>query len=193
MRLRNDDRGATLVEYALLVALILVVSIGAIQRVQDDSGDKLVADEERVGTAEDNAFYASGSTTTTAPVGTTTTTAPTTAMQPSSLVASPAPNNSGNKWIAHVTVTITDSSGNPVTGAEVQGSWTDPNPAVATQCTTTAPSGTCSMQRTDLNDNKPTAQFTITGVTAPGYSWTVGTGSTTVSVSCSPPLNGDCD
>ena len=179
------DRGATLVEYAMAIALIVVVSIGVVSRLQSESEEKLGNDAGRVGSVEDNAFYASGATTTTVGSGTTTTTAGTTAVHPSQLTATPPSSNDGNKWIGSVTVKIEDGAGNAVGGVLVTGNWTDPSPTTTTSCTTTAPSGTCSMQRTDIQDSKPTATFGITAISGTGFTWTPsGTDATTVIVNC---------
>jgi pilus assembly protein Flp/PilA len=42
-RLRRDDRGASLVEYVLLVALIAVVCIVALQLLGNSASDKLTS------------------------------------------------------------------------------------------------------------------------------------------------------
>ncbi len=52
-RLRSDDRGATAVEYGLMVALIAVVIIGAVVLLGDNLSDMFggVADEVEAPTA----------------------------------------------------------------------------------------------------------------------------------------------
>lgn len=81
----RDSRGATLVEYALVVALVVVPSIGAISRVNDNSGDYYSRASDDIGdlpqTGIDNTPVSStpqASTSTTAPPTTSTTAAPTT-------------------------------------------------------------------------------------------------------------------
>jgi len=46
---RPDERGATLVEYAMLVALVVVLLLGVLQALADDSGDELEARADRSG------------------------------------------------------------------------------------------------------------------------------------------------
>ena len=197
-RLRaRGDRAATLVEYALIVALVVVVSLGAITRLQTSGRNELTASGTRAGSSPDGAYYPGGSTSTTSPSGTTTTTTGSVAVQPSSLTASPPATNDGNKWIANATVTVTTTSSpfTGVAGAIVAGEWTLPDggSTFTTSCTTTAPAGTCSVQRTDIGDNKVTAVFTITSITSPTFTWTPGPGdATTVTVAC-PGSPATCD
>lgn len=187
------DRGATAVEYGLIVGLIIVASLGAISSVQSGSEDHLTADAGRIGSQTDDAYYAGTSSTASTAATTTSTTAATVAVRPSSLVASPAATNDGNKWIANATVTVVDSGGTPRAGVLVQGSWTDPSPTTAASCTTTAPSGTCQLQRTDVQDSKSTATFVISSVTGTGVTWTPSGGdATTVVVNC-PGSPSTCD
>ena len=83
LRLR-DSRGATLVEYALIVALVAIPSIGALSRLDDASGDYYTDASDDIGdlpqlgidTSSDSSVPSGGSTTTVAP--TTSTVAPTT-------------------------------------------------------------------------------------------------------------------
>lgn len=193
LRRARADHGATMVEYALILALVVVVSLGAISRTQTRSSSELSSGAGRVGSSADNSYYAGVVTTTTSPSGTTTTTAAPTAVHPASLTATPASTNDGNKWIGKATVTVRDSSNQPVAGVLVQGDWTDPNPSVPGECTTTAPNGTCQLQRTDINDSKATTTFTIFAVSGTGVLWTPGAGdATSVTVSC-PGSAATCD
>ena len=50
-RLRRDDRGASLVEYVLLVALIAVVCIVALQLLGNSASDKLTSVGNSISTA----------------------------------------------------------------------------------------------------------------------------------------------
>ena len=49
----RSERGATLVEYALLVSLIAVASIGAIQYMGNRAGSKLVSVSSAIGQPAD--------------------------------------------------------------------------------------------------------------------------------------------
>lgn len=195
----RDDRGATMVEYALAVALVVVGTIGGISKIVDSGDDVLGSSGNRVGSADDTSYYAGATTTSsTTPSSTTSTTAlPGTAVQPSSITATPPPSNAGNKWIANATVAVTMSSSpfSGVAGLLVEGEWTlvGGGSVDAASCTTTA-SGTCTVQRTDIVDAKPVAVFTITAISGPGFYWTPGPGdATTLAVGCSPPLDISCD
>jgi hypothetical protein len=185
-RLRGDV-GATVTEYALIVSFIVISSMGAIQVIEDGGEQRLEASDGRI-SAVDDAYYAGVATTTTAGSGTTTTTAPPDGVQPSSLTAAPAATNDGNKWIANATVTVTRTASpfSGVSGMVVTGDWTLPGGGSAdtATCTTTS-AGTCTVQRTDIQDSKDTAVFTITSITGPTYTWTPGAGDvTTVTVGC---------
>src|SRR5688572_17005960 len=120
----GGERGATLVEYAMLVALVAVVSIGVIQRVQDGGEEKLDESDERV-SAEDNAFYAPAASSTTIVTPSSTSTLPPItvhiALNPSVVVQ----DASGNKWQTTITYTILDTNGDGVIGATISGAWTD--------------------------------------------------------------------
>lgn len=81
----RDSRGATLVEYALVVALVVVPSIGAIARVNDNSSDYYSNASDDIGDLPQSGIdntpdssVPSGSSSTTAPATTSTTAAPTT-------------------------------------------------------------------------------------------------------------------
>jgi len=50
-RVRRDDRGASLVEYVLLVALIAVVCIVALQLLGNSASDKLTSVGNAISTA----------------------------------------------------------------------------------------------------------------------------------------------
>ncbi len=78
-----DTRGATLVEYALIVSLVVVPSIGAIRRLDDNSRDYYSNASDDIGDlpqadidTSPSSSAVPASTTTTVPVSTTTTTAP---------------------------------------------------------------------------------------------------------------------
>ena len=66
IRRRLQDRGAVLPEYALIIALVVVGSLGLIQNAQTRGTSRLSASGARV-TASDGAYYA-GAVATTVPV-----------------------------------------------------------------------------------------------------------------------------
>ena len=191
-RWTRHDRGVTTVEYALGVALIIVVSIGAISSIEDSGSDRLEQSGDRFEVA-DGAYYPGAPTTTTTPSGSTTSVVPL-SVNPSSVTAAPPASDSGNKWIANASVVVSDSSGNPVSGAALSGTWVlNPGGPTETANCTTDNSGTCILQRTDINDSKSSAVVTITGITGPGLIWTPDvTDATTVTVNC-PGTPSTCD
>lgn len=186
-RFRQDDAGATVIEYSLAVALVLVVSLGGIEALNDRGSDRLAASGDRAGQALDGAYYPGVVTTTTAAGATTTTVASTPGAQPSAVTASPAASNSGSKWIANATIKVTTTASpfGPVAGMVVSGVWSFPTgPTDSASCTTTA-AGTCTVQETDIQDNRETATFTITSITGPNFTWTPGAGDVvSVAVAC---------
>jgi Flp pilus assembly pilin Flp len=197
---RHQDRGATLVEYAMVVSLVVVVLIGGITKITDSGDEKLEASGERVGTSEDNSYYAgTSSTSSTTPASSTTTTSlPGQQIQPSNITATPPPSSSsGNRWVANatVTVTLTTSPFTGIAGLVVTGRWTDGSGPDEEQTCTTSASGTCIVQFTDIQDIRPSATFTIDSISGPGFFWTAGGAGdvTSLVVGCSPPLDASCD
>ncbi len=84
-----DGRGATLVEYALIISLFVVPSIGALRRLDSNSRDYYANASDDIGDLPQSDIDTSpsssavpASTTTTVPVSTTTTAAPTTTTAP---------------------------------------------------------------------------------------------------------------
>ena len=195
-RARSDDRGATLVEYALGIALILIVSIGAVTNIQSRGKTQLAASDDRVTPAADNQYYPGGSTPSTVPSTTTTTAPGSIAVH---LQASPAvtvENATSSEWRVTVTFTLLDSSDNGVIGATMNGAWSDggngSNPAGT--CSTSTSAGKCTLQFTSIKDNVSSVTFTLSSITGSGFYWQPATaGEGTLSVSCSPPLSNSCD
>jgi len=156
------DRGAALVEYAMLMALVVVVSLAAISALTDESDAKVAAQPDRIGLpSEDNALNAppgdadpggddddgGSSGPVTAHVG----------------GLSGATSVSNNDWSATITITVVDDSDNPVQGATVTGSWSVGTGG--TTCTPTSASGTCSITSSALRRTGgsavPSVTFTI--------------------------------
>ncbi|MEQ1787577.1 MAG: hypothetical protein ABL966_11030 [Acidimicrobiales bacterium] len=191
MRLVKDrrtrgDRGATLPEYALIVALIVITCLSGIQMVQENGEEKLAASDGRI-SAADGAYYPGGATTTSTP-GPTTTAPPTPigvhlAANPTVVVA----DVSGNKWQVTVTFTLRDSANNGVIGATMNGVWSgggngsDP----VGSCTTSTSAGQCTVQFTKIRDSVPNVTYTVSTITGGTFSWTpAATGEGTLTVNC---------
>ena len=75
--------------------------------------------------------------------------------------SAPAPRN---RWDATVTITVHDSNEGAVSGALVEGVWSDGATGGAS-CTTDA-SGQCSVSKTDLKSNVPSVTFSVSNVTS---------------------------
>jgi Flp pilus assembly pilin Flp len=165
---RQPDRGATLVEYSLLVALIAVVSLGTISAAEDSSRDHLDDRGSSIGgSSEDIGIVpVAGSTDDEDDDegdeegdGTTTYDATVQNMTGTATNGSPS-----SKWIAQVVITVVDASGNPINGITVSGSW-DTAGTPAGECTTDS-NGSCTVQRNDVQDSKTTATFMIASMSS---------------------------
>ena len=192
-RALRGDRGAVLPEYALIVALLVIVSIAAILAVADTGENRLDGSDARIGLPADSANYAGGATTTTLQSSTTTTAPSGLTVHVGTLTKSPDPSQGSpaSKWIANVTIEARDGGNALVAGVVVTGSWSSNGQGQASTCTTGV-TGTCSVQRIDLEDSAPTETFTVTGMAKSGYTF-VNSGTTSLAVACNPPLDADCD
>ena len=151
MRRTGTDReqGATLVEYALGVALILLVCSIGISFAEGQGESKLSSRATGIGTPVENSAVRGGSGTGGGSGGGSTdssVTADVTAAP--SLVGSTT--KDGSTWYATIVITVTDSSGNAVAGSIVTGDW-NPDTASETASCTTSLSGTCTVTITNLD------------------------------------------
>jgi hypothetical protein len=169
-------------EYALGVALVAVVAIGAVQYLQGRGEDRLESSDARIGTPNDEAAYGGSGG---GPGPTTPTTAPSAdePMSVGSVTATPPSSDDGSKWIANATITVLDEDGDPLQGVLVAGSW-DTGPNDDAQCTTGV-TGVCSVQQTAINDNRAVARFTVETMTLTGFTFVAsGSPNELVDVSC---------
>lgn len=190
---RGGDRGATLVEYALIVALIMVVSLGAVSSLQERGEDKLDESDERISEQVDNQYYNPGGTVPPVPTSSTSS-IPVTPVHlqspPAVVVEDDIINN--NKWRATVTFVILDDTNTPVIGATLTGIFEGP-PDEGVTCSTTDSTGRCTVIFNNINDNKPTTTLNVTQITGGSFQWTPAPGEGSVPISCTPPLDGSCD
>ena len=158
-----------MVEYALGIALIALVSIGALSALADTSGDRLDKRAGTIGTpVEDGVVVPPSTTPTTAvPSGSPPTVPVIRAAEVGALTGSAS--DDGPKWTATVLVTVRDASGNPIGGALVQGSWTGTS-TQSGQCTTLA-SGTCVLTHVKINDSQPQTVLTLSTITGVGLTY----------------------
>ncbi len=185
-RARREDRGAVLPEYALIIALVVVGSIGAIQSAQRSGTSRLVASPARI-SANDGAYYAGAVSTTVPPASTTSTTAPPIGVH---LAANPqvsVEDASGNRWQVAVTFMLLDSSNNGVIGATINGTWSDGGGSSTPvgSCTTSTSAGQCTLLFTKIRDNVRTVTYTLSTITGGTFNWTpVAGGEGTIVISC---------
>lgn len=115
----GGDAGATLVEYALIVALVVVVSLGAIQWMTDSGTDELEDRGGRVGAPDVDAAATTSLPTIPPPVGGGDDDPATPGPQVATLSSVQGCTRlHGNTWLARFTFTVTNSStGQPIEGA----------------------------------------------------------------------------
>jgi Flp pilus assembly pilin Flp len=155
LRRLRDDRGATLVEYALIVSLIAVPSIGAIESAvsaTDDMGQRVIGDmgAPNVASGSSDGGGGGGSTTSTTLSPVTTTAAPTT----TTTVAPPTTTTT----VAAPTTTTTAAPTTTTTAAS------------ATPVVTVPAAATCSMWQPAKCTL--TVSATVSGGGVLTYSWT---------------------
>lgn len=187
------DRGATLVEYAMGIALVVVVSIAAISSVERRGEERLQTSDDRITPAVDGQYYSGGGATSSVPPSSSTST-PAVGVH-----LGPSPSivvqNDGSKWQATVTFTLLDDSGNGVIGARLDAEFSSGSgQPTAVTCTTSTSSGLCTVQFININDNKSPVTLTALSISGSGFTWTPQSESEgTLSIACSPPLNASCN
>jgi hypothetical protein len=180
------------VEYALGAAVVVVLSLGAIDALGDRAGENIVAHGGSAGAPDLPDEGIPASTSSTAPP----TSAPPTTSPPATVAASTSVSstslgvsNGGNRWNPRVDIRVTDPGGTVVIGATVQVTWTlQPGGATQTQTCTTQSTGVCSFQLNDLENRSSRSGFvdavqvTVTSVTGtnPVLSYTPGGTTTTL-------------
>jgi Flp pilus assembly pilin Flp len=166
----RSDRGTTAVEYALVLALVAVVSIGAIMALERDSGSALEARGDTAGIpSESNGNLAPPPTV--GPVdpgeeGDPGDPPPPAVVHLTSLTA--VTDQTTNQWVATVTIVISDAAGAPVAGATCSGSWA-PSTGSSQTSDVSDDLGRCvmtqgSMPRTPPADAINQVVFTLTGL-----------------------------
>lgn len=179
-RHQDADRGATGVEYALIAALVLVGSLGAINALERNADNYYDTTSSRIGSlpsanggAPTGTSLPGGSTTTTAAPTTTTTTAPTTTTTaaPRSSISATADSSDTtgfNSWRAAVTVTVRNTStGANVANAGVTVAFTRTNgTSLGSATCTTGSNGQCLARLSGVADSIATVVATVTSVSA---------------------------
>jgi Flp pilus assembly pilin Flp len=162
-RSSRRDRGASLVEYALLFGLVAILLVGAIEHLNSAAHDEL-EDRGETGGAPGDAIgdLSAGS------VPTSVSTPSTVASSPGDVVAAgvepiavTTTSGSGNKWNMSVLITVRDSTtGAPLGGAIVTGSFEGDS-----RSCTTDENGTCPLTRERIPNGTATMSFTLASVT----------------------------
>lgn len=71
------------------------------------------------------------------------------------------------KWLANVTITVHSGTHGLLAGATVTGTWSNG----VTSSATTGPDGKCTVGSGNINTKVPSVTFTVTGITATGYTY----------------------
>ncbi|MCD9623538.1 hypothetical protein [Rhabdothermincola salaria] len=122
-RTAERDRGASLVEYALIVGVVVVAIIGAVQYVTDEGSSELSDRANRVGAPDVDDAGLSPGTSTPPPPSSVTTVLPGTAIATiQNVQACWDDDNGAKKWLARFTFDLVDqNTGDPVVGVTVLG------------------------------------------------------------------------
>jgi Flp pilus assembly pilin Flp len=163
------ERGASLVEYGLLLALFVVVTLAAIDSVQDSAGSRLSDTSETAGTpTELNGFYSDRSAPPTGGGGGETNPDPGSSTAASvSLGGGSASPGQGQRWDASITVTTSDGEGTPLPGVLVMLEWSGGKSGSAELVT--GPNGTFTYTVEDIQQNQSSLTYTVVSVTLEGY------------------------
>ena len=184
---RRNERGVTAVEYALILAMIMVPLVMGVQAVQDGGASELNSSGDRIGTPEES-FVPNSPTTgvVIAPSSTTASTVPGTVVTSATLTGSAT--KQGTKWTSTVVITLFDQNSQPIAGATITGTWTANGNNQTTTCTTDT-NGKCTVTQWNLkmSGNGETAAntYTVGGIT--GTNLTIGPSVTGTSVTVNRP------
>ncbi len=192
-RRHGDERGATVPEYALMVALVAVALILVLGSVRDKGTTKLNGEDARVGVIQDNAAYQE-------PGGPGGPPPPPDPPPDGGSFAAPSITQSSNPtnadtakkdlWTGSYRILVTSSTGDPVSGVTVEYRW---NGTGQPQTCTTTGTGECLIGDT-FDDSATSLTIKVTAMSK--TNWTVPAGVlpvTSGTFSCSPPLSPSCD
>lgn len=167
-RLR-PDRGATLVEYALGVALVCVATLGAAEFMEDGASDDFNDRADRAG-APDLVEASDGGTT---DGGSTSGSDGTDGSVPTQEVvfggfSGATSHGNPSKWTAVIEVSVDDTSGDGVDGARVTGYWSyESGSGIVTEevtCNQTNNQGICRFQISNVPASATSITFTMTSI-----------------------------
>lgn len=165
-RITDRERGAGLVEYALLFGVVVVVLIGAIQYFTDSASDEIDARSgPAAASGESIGSLSAGPATTVTTSGGGPPPGPGTVVAAASVgplgVTAGDSSSPGNKWDMSVTISVIDSAtSSQLEGAVVSGVFN----SQAVTCTT-GMSGSCIVVRQGISNGTTSMAFTLTSVT----------------------------
>jgi hypothetical protein len=173
------DRGATLTEYALGIAFVCVLCLGAISFLTDTSAEELDARSDRIGSPDLEAGAPGGTDGGSDSGGTTDDGGDPGDGPPAALTAGGATaegTHRGNNWDATVTLTM-QGDGSPVVGLLVTGRWTlyvegAVQPAENPVSCTTGTNGECVFTRDDMEYRDKHSEVTKAVFVVSGYTYT---------------------
>lgn len=180
------ERAATLVEYALGVALILVPTLIAVDSLQSQARSNIATHGATAGAPDlpDAGIPASTSTTAAPPPAATSTTA-SSSVTANAQIVSQSEGTSGNRWSPRVDVRAADAStGSTLTGVTITVTWTEnPSGTVTTQQCAVPSTGVCTFQLNNLSRKQSQAgfvdsvQLSVTAITSSSQTITYTSGS----------------
>jgi Flp pilus assembly pilin Flp len=168
-RAARDDRGATLVEYALLVGFFAVVVIGAVESLQDSAADRLDSQASvPAAPIESNGFFGSriDSPSGGSPGVTTPDTTPVTL---SSIALNGGASQQNGSWTATITATATDPNGNPIPGVVLDLLWTGAGNQSGSALVETLPDGTYTVVVSGISNGNRAVTFAVNAAFLEGY------------------------
>jgi Flp pilus assembly pilin Flp len=163
-RLRGDT-GATVVEYAMGLALVLVVSLASLEYLEDSASDEFDGRADRAGAPDLSEGSADGGTTD-GGTGSGGTDGPPPVTQEVAFGGFENVRSTGNNpWRANLSVQVDDTSGNGLSGVTVSGTWSylDGSTPVTVEavCNQTNGSGSCQFQLSDIPPGVQEVTFTM--------------------------------
>ena len=169
------SRGVTVVEYALVIALVLIPALIAIARVQDTAEAKITEHGASAGAPDlpDAGIPVTTSTTAVPPSASTTTTAAP-GVNATAAFGSTSLGINNNRWSPRVDVHAIDSADNSVlTGVTITVTWTEvPSGDTTTQSCAVPSTGVCTFQLNNLErrESHPqlvdAVQVSVTSITS---------------------------
>ena len=157
----GDDRGVSLVEYAMGIALVALVMVAAANGLANSGREEL---SSRGGTAAASSeiigeLRINSTPPTTSPSGGGGGGSPTDVVSASvDPIQVQVTQGNGQKWNMTVTIRVVDASGAPLQNAVVDGSW---GSGLATQCPATDSLGVCVLTLQNISHHTATMDFTL--------------------------------